>query len=173
MKRLLFVVMSCTFFLTITSGFSESSDEYSETTTKIGITLRWKVVETNLDVIVSAPTTGWIAVGFDPTNKMKDANVIIGYVKDDEVFLRDDYAHTPTGHKADDKQGGEDNILLKEGKESEGVTEINFVIPLDSKDKYDRTLVSGKKYKVILAYGTRDSFTVYHTRNRTTVEITL
>lgn len=163
----------CSLLLPAVIGFtSEGENEYSEIT-KLNMTLQWRVVEENLEVIVNAPTTGWIAIGFDPSNKMKDANILIGYVKNGEVFLRDDFGHTPTGHKSDEKLKGEDNILAKEGTEREGITELMFTIPLDSGDKYDKKLEPGKTYKVILAYGGngKDTFTVYHSRNRTSVEI--
>ncbi|HPF33332.1 MAG TPA: DOMON domain-containing protein, partial [Candidatus Sabulitectum sp.] len=46
-----------------------------------GFTLRWATVEgNNLAVQLNGPTTGWVAVGFDPTQMMLNANIIIGYV---------------------------------------------------------------------------------------------
>ena len=59
------------------------------------ITLQWKVGGSRLNVRVRAKTTGWVAVGFDATRKMKDANIIIGYVKGDSVFFRDDFGAAP------------------------------------------------------------------------------
>ena len=51
----------------------------------------WKIDGANLHVRLSAKTTGWVAVGFDSTSAMKDANLIIGYVKDGRAVLRDDF----------------------------------------------------------------------------------
>ena len=47
--------------------------------------------EENLNIQVTAQTTGWVAVGFDPSSKIKDANILIGYVAADGAFLRDDF----------------------------------------------------------------------------------
>ncbi len=48
------------------------------------ITLEWKIDGPDLEVILTAPTRGWVPVGFDPSSLMKDANLIIGYVKGNE-----------------------------------------------------------------------------------------
>jgi len=151
------------------------SGEYSETA-KSGITLKWRIIDNgaNLEVVVTAPTTGWVSAGFDPTMQMKDANIIIGYVTGGEVRLRDDFGSAPIMHDADTSLGGTDNILSSHGSESGGMTEIAFTIPLDSGDSRDRKLVSGESYTVILAYGNDndDSFDGQH-KVRTAVQITL
>lgn len=136
------------------------------------ITLTWKPEGENLNVTIRAPTNGWVAVGFDPSIAMMDANIIIGYVKGDQVFIRDDYGSTLTSHKADVDGGGRDNVTNKRGKEEEGATEIGFTIPLDSGDKRDRKLVVGRRYKVLLANGHygEDNFTSLH-KTRTAVDI--
>lgn len=136
------------------------------------ITFTWKPEEGNLNATVKAPTTGWVAVGFDPAVAMKDANLIIGYVKDGQVYIRDDYGSGFTGHRADVNGGGQDNVTNKSGKEEGGVTEISFTIPLDSGDERDRRLVAGQTYKVLLAYGPdgADDFTTQH-RIRTSTDL--
>jgi hypothetical protein len=157
-------------------GQKQSMDEDGYWSISAGdVQLQWKVEEKSLQVIVSAPTTGWIAVGFDATVKMKNANIIIGYVKNEEVFLRDDFGIGPTAHQDDEKIGGQNDISEASGAESKAGTELRFTIPLDSQDSKDRVLVEGQEYKVILAYGKKgsDSFTTYHARKRTSVKIKL
>ena len=129
-----------------------------------GITLQWKPESTLLYVKIIAPTTGWVAVGFDPTQMMQDANIIIGYVRNDTVYLRDDYGSGPNSHNSDISAGGTDNITDKNGTENQTQTEISFKIHLNSGDTKDRQLVVGTTYKVILAYGENnaDDFDSYH-----------
>ena len=126
----------------------------------------------NLHVIVSAETKGWVAVGFNPTNKMKDANIIIGYVKNGKLSIRDDYGVSVMSHKADTTLKGKNSILKSAGKEQNGITTLEFTIPLSSGDSFDRKLIAGNKYRVLLAYGKRDNFTSYH-KYRAAVEIIL
>ncbi len=138
------------------------------------VTFQWKVVGVDLEVILSAPTAGWVAVGFDPTTRMKDANIIIGYVSGGVATVRDDYAHLATDHQADTAAGagGVDNLTAVSGTESGGVTEIRFTIPLNSGDIRDRPLTQGNPHKVILAYGAKDNFVLKHAK-RGSMTITL
>ncbi len=137
-----------------------------------GITLQWKISGPLLEVVVSAPTDGWVAVGFDPTSLMKDANIIIGFVRDGAPEIRDDFGSWYNSHDPDESQGGSNDVIIRGGSESGKKTELAFALPLDSGDPNDRTLVEGKTYTVILAYGTVDDFTTRH-KKRTRVEITL
>ena len=141
-----------------------------------GITLRWATTSaTELSVELSAETTGWVAVGFDPVMGMQDANIIIGYHSSGSTEIRDDYGIAPTGHDADTNIGGTSDFSLDGGSESGGITEIKFTIPLDSGDQYDKVLVPGNSYLVMLAHGANgaDDFTSPHAaRDTTTIEIT-
>lgn len=129
---------------------------YSTATGK-GITLQWKVEGEMLKVKVSAPTTGWVSVGFDPSRGMKDANIIIGFVQDGKAVIRDDFGNGLMSHRSDIDLLGKNDVTDKAGKEENGTTEIGFTIPLNSGDDKDKPLVPGKTYKVILAAGGKDA----------------
>lgn len=131
------------------------------------MTLQWKAESGNLRVRVSAPTTGWVAVGFNTKTGKKGANLIIGYVKDGKLFIQDAYGTSVTSHASDVSLEGTDNITNKSGTEADGVTEIVFTIPLDSGDEKDIPLVIGKTYNALLAYGKSDNFTGMHSFVRT------
>ena len=128
-----------------------------------------------LRVLMAAPTTGWVSVGFDPASMMAEANILIGYVKDGAVFLRDDYGNGQVKHEADKELGGTEDFSDLQGEEENGQTIIRFNLPLDSGDKFDKALKQGERYKVIYAFGPdgKDDFGTYHTKNRGSFEITL
>lgn len=129
-----------------------------------GIELQWRTDDEYLYLNVIAPTTGWVAVGFDPTNQMADANILIGYIDDTgEVMVRDDYGTSSTSHASDESLGGTDDIYDYVGLEEDGETAIRFQIPLNSGDMYDKVLVPGNNYNIILAYGSADNFSGFHT----------
>jgi hypothetical protein len=79
--------------------FMQSRNEsgFWEIRTENGITFRWKAEKDLLRVVLSARTTGWVAVGFDPVEMMKGANFVIGYVKEGMIFVGDGdpLRHTP------------------------------------------------------------------------------
>lgn len=115
----------------------------------------------NLEITVRAPATGWVAVGFNPSNKMKDADFLIGYVKDGKAFARDDFGTGTGSHAEDAKIGGRNDIVTFSGVEKDGFTEMTFVVPRDSGDAKDSKLLAGE-HSVILAYSRGDSFTAMH-----------
>lgn len=174
-----FLVVGLCLFLSLVCTTREEADQSGggndyKTKTVNSITIQWKTDTLGfLHVKVSAPTIGWVAVGFDPTAGMRDANIIIGYVSGDGVFMRDDYGTALSAHQSDIEGGGEDNISEQSGTEIDGTTEISFRIPLDSGDTRDRPLVVGTTYSIILAYGQDDSFDSYHGTRRAATSIGL
>jgi hypothetical protein len=94
---------------------------------------------------------------------MKGANFILGYVKDGEVKLDDDYGTDAYAHKSDTKLGSSNDVTLVGGSETGGITTIEFTIPLDSGDKNDAKIDVQGDTTVLLAYGSgRDSFLAKH-----------
>jgi hypothetical protein len=151
--------------LPLPDGFSSATDG--------GITLQWKVDGENLRVRVAAAVTGWVAVGFDPSRKMQDSNIIIGYVEGGRVFVEDHYGTGATSHSPDADLGGRNDVSDVEGGEENGGTWLSFTIPLDSGDRYDKALEPGNSYRVNLAAGGQDDSGNYHGTKRTTVNIDL
>ena len=128
-------------------------------------TLKWATVSGDmLSVELSATTTGWVAVGFDPSQAMLDANIVIGYVESGTPVLRDDFGWQTYSHRADTLLGGTHDLTIDGGTESAGTTEIQFTIPLNSGDSYDKELVVGNTYTILLAMSAdgMDNFTAPH-----------
>lgn len=136
--------------------------------------ISWTMGEDTFEVEVSAKTTGWISIGFDPSYKMKGANIIIGYIKDGEIVMRDDYGTGPFQHASDESLGGTNDITDISGTEENGTTTLSFSIPNKSDDKYDNPFVHGNSCTLIVAYGKNggDDFKSIHAF-RKVVTITL
>jgi hypothetical protein len=167
--RLLAIFCLGTLFILGCNGEGGNDGDDYNTKTVNNITLQWKTdTLDNLLVKVSTATVGWIAVGFDPSAGMQDANIIIGYVANDTVYIRDDFGTGLHAHAADTSLGGTDDVTDGAGTETGGITEISFTIPLDSGDPRDRVLEIGQSYQVILAWGTDDAFDLPHTVRVTT-----
>lgn len=148
-----------------------ATGEYRHTLTDsaTGIELSWQNDSTYLYVGLTSPGTGWVAIGFDPEQQMKGANIIIGAVKDGELLMQDHFGTAPTSHREDSSS----EIVQVAGTESAGKTVIEFSISLQSDDPADMALQPGQTVSIILAYHTSsDSFTTRHSK-RTTTEITL
>lgn len=140
----------------------------------VDMRLSWRVIDASLEVEVTAPTTGWVAVGFKPSRAMQDANILIGYVDGSNVVMTDQFGTTMTGHRPDEELGGTSDVDVVSGEERDGSTTIRFTIPLDSGDEFDQPLAAGETLPVILAHGPDDAddTRTYHAA-RGGIEITL
>jgi hypothetical protein len=134
--------------------------------------VQWTVDGENVRFAVSAPTEGWVAIGFEPRRMMLGANIIIGYVSEGEAVVTDQVGVTATSHGLDVDNGGSDDLVDFSGSQDGGRTEIRFTIPLDSGDTADQPLEPGSEVTVILAYGDRDDLKAYHV-HRTSARIQL
>ncbi|HNX38151.1 MAG TPA: T9SS type A sorting domain-containing protein [Candidatus Cloacimonadota bacterium] len=137
-----------------------------QTTSAAGVTFEYRVTQDSqsLEGKVTAQTTGWVAVGFNPTSAMRNANIIIGYVSGANTMIRDDWGTSNSAHASDISLGGTNNLTIIGGTESAGSTMIHFTIPLVTTDQYDRPLTIGQSYTVILARGANnaDNYTGDH-----------
>lgn len=147
------------------AGPTEGPDGWQEYTLD-GFTFEWKVEDSTgtIRIKLTAPTTGWLAVGFDPTSFMNEADLLIGFVSGGTAQARDDYGTGSVTHESDLVLGGTDDLELITGSETAGETVLEFRIPLNSGDAYDKVLAAGTTYTVIFAYGENgaDDFTSGH-----------
>jgi hypothetical protein len=153
-----------TIVLPIIDGFVEEEEYpnliYDDAT---GISVGWTNNKDSLYIALISPGKGWVSIGIDPDSAMRGANFIIGYY-DEGVFISDEYGTSNFVHNTDKNLGGTDDILEHAGSETYQ-TVIEFKIPLDSGDNYDKSLKSGNTYDCIIAYNNNaDNFTTKHTR---------
>lgn len=141
---------------------------------EIHASLYW-TIDTEAVVIylgLVSPARGWVAISFAPTGpRMRGGDILIGYVKDGQVFVRDDYAHEVVSHSADVEltPKGEDNILASAGSSGPVGTVLEIVRPLQASDAYDKPIAEGPM-RVQLAYSEVADFSSYHLA-RTTLQI--
>ena len=83
--------------------------------------------------------------------------------KKGKAKIIDEFGHDDNKHKSDTKLGGANDVTLVEGTEVDGLTTIEFTIPLDSGDKNDGKIDANGDTTVLLGYGAgRDSFRAKH-----------
>lgn len=141
----------------------EASDGFDHKIEVEKMVFEWTLSADAIHVRLAAETEGWVGIGFNPSKRMKDANFILGYVKNGKVKVTDHHGTTERQHVKDKKLGGEKNVSDVAGKEENGVTEIRFTIPLDSGDPKDSPIWTDKPNTILLAHGSgRDSFRTKH-----------
>lgn len=146
--------------LGLSTPFAQSYDHEVEVK---DMTFAWKIDGDTLHAKMSAKTKGWVAVGFNPSDKMQDATFILGFVKDGKAEIADHFGDKAVGHSADTKLGGTEDAVLVGGTEENGYTTIEFTYPMNSSDKYDSVLDKDGDTVLLLAYGPdRDSLKPRH-----------
>lgn len=166
MKKMMIALLTATF--ACFSAASLLAGTYDHEVKAKDMTFAWKVDGDTLHAKMSAKTKGWVGVGFNPSKKMKDANFILGYVKDGKAKVDDHFGTKATGHDADSKKGGSDDVTLVAGSEDNGLTTIEFTIPMNSSDKMDSALNADGDTILLLAYGPdRDSMKPRHKFKKT------
>lgn len=158
----------CAFSLSLFFTGTLWAADYQHSLTVDQMTFNWSVAGENLAIKLSAPTKGWVGIGFHPTEGMKGANIILGYVKDGKVEMSDDYGTQYTKHVADTKRDGKENVTVIGGNETGNTTTLEFSIPLQSEDGSDGIIDPKADTVVIFAYGPdRDSFRMKHQYHKT------
>ncbi|MDI3475386.1 MAG: hypothetical protein PWQ79_1397 [Thermococcaceae archaeon] len=140
-------------------------NEYSHELSLAGgkLVIYWRNDDEYLYMALKGETTGWIAIGFEPSRAMKDADMVFGWVENGEVKIVDAYSTGTYGpHPPDENLGGSSDILEYAGKEENGVTIIEFKRKLDTGDQYDKAFSPGQKVKFIFAMADSDDFTAKH-----------
>ncbi|MFN4218419.1 MAG: DOMON domain-containing protein [Candidatus Bipolaricaulia bacterium] len=134
----------------------------------------WTIDKEFIYVGMQAPATGWVGWGLMNGTPgkviMQGSDLIIGYVKDGQVFIEDTYGDTIFSHKPDtaltykDKGGQEHfgvrDIVEAAGTEDTAGTTIEFKRKLYTGDFFDLPVpVRGEVY---VAYSDVDDFGTVH-----------
>jgi hypothetical protein len=148
-----------------------AEDEYEFTAEFDGgnYKVHWRVVDEEEEIIflaIEAKTSGWVAIGFEPKNRMEDADMLFGWVDGSgEVIVVDAYSTGETGpHPPDNELGGTNDILEYGGSESSGWTIIEFKRLLDTDDEFDNKLKEKGDIDIIWAVGNADDFQTKHSK---------
>ena len=103
--RKLITFFSFFIIITIFSSTHGKANEYDHSIDLNEIKFLWKITEDSIHIKLSAKTTGWVGIGFNPSQEMKDANLILGYVKDGTPKVTDHFGTTNRQHMKDKKVG--------------------------------------------------------------------
>ncbi len=123
----------------------------------------WKNDAEYFYMAIEGKTEGWVAIGFDPAEWMKDADMVIGGVDGGEAYVRDAYSVERYGpHPPDPDLGGADDVVEFGGSEKDGRTVIEFKRNMATGDVWDKAFVPGQTVKMIWATSESDDSEMRH-----------
>ncbi len=123
----------------------------------------WKNDEEALYLAMNGSTDGWMAIGFEPLEWMKDADMIIASVQDGKAVALDEYCTGNYGpHLEDTMLGGTDDIAEFAGSQKSGRTVVELKRKLITGDKFDEQFSPGQAISIIWALSDRSDSSFKH-----------
>lgn len=137
--------------------------EYSNELSQGSYRLFWSTTGDTIRMAMQADNQGWVAVGFQPGRRMKDADMVFGMMTGGNAVVQDHYSTGDFGpHTVDVQQGGTDDVLLYGGARTASTTTFEFERKLDTGDARDVALQRGVQMQIIWAYGSSDNERIQH-----------
>jgi len=114
--------------------------------------ISWKNDQEYLYLAMNASTDGWLAIGFEPLEWMKNADIIMACVQSGKAVARDEYCTGNYGpHIEDTMLGGTNDITEFAGSKKAGRTVFELKRKLDTGDKFDKAFSPGQAISIIWA----------------------
>ncbi|MDX1958280.1 MAG: DOMON domain-containing protein [Leptospiraceae bacterium] len=132
----------------------------------------WKYEDKFLIFRMRSKSKGWMAIGFNETSELKGTKLIMGAITKDSVVVSERYIIEPGVHKSLTELGLKEEIQIQNYKEVNGIKEIEFKLPVASKQKFSKNLTRGNKIHLLIAYSLENDF-MHHSISRTSIPIEL
>ncbi len=139
------------------SAVRASASPWRETMSINGTTFQYRHESGRLFSTFSAPTTGWVAVGFNNEERLEGTRFVIGAMVGRSFHAEEHIALVPSHLKVQDlglATAVEDVV----GNASESTTTMRFSLPHLLVDSDNPTLLSGTRSYVMLAWSHHTDF---------------
>lgn len=139
---------------------------------KNGMEVQWHNEKDKILFKMTAPTTGWVTIGFNESNTITGAYLLMGRVRQNDAEVVEHFTIGPGNYVP--IKTLDDKILISEvsGFVANTVTTISFSVAVSSTCTYQKDLAAGTTYWMTLAYSSEDDFQ-HHSIMRTSVRIKL
>jgi len=123
----------------------------------------WKNDQEYLYLALNGSTEGWLAIGFEPQEWMKNADIILASVQGSKATVLDEYCTGNYGpHIEDTLLGGTNDIAEFGGSKGAGRTVIELKRKLDTGDKFDKSFSPGQAISIIWALSQNQELSLKH-----------
>ncbi|MBN1234666.1 MAG: DUF2202 domain-containing protein [Methanotrichaceae archaeon] len=128
-----------------------------------GMEISWKNDQEYLYLGLNSSMEGWLAIGFEPLEWMKNADIILAYVQGGKATVLDEYCTGNYGpHIEDTMLGGTNDITEFGGSKGDGRTIIELKRKLDTGDKFDKAFSPGQMISIIWALSNNPEISFKH-----------
>ncbi len=125
--------------------------------------ISWKNDQEYLYLGLNGSTEGWLAIGFEPQEWMKNADIILASVQGGKATVLDEYCTGNYGpHIEDTLLGGTNDIAEFGGSKGAGRTVIELKRKLNTGDKFDKAFSPGQAISIIWALSQNSDISLKH-----------
>lgn len=135
------------------------------------MTFRWWHREGRLFGELSAPTAGWLAVGFNDQQTLRGTRFLIGVVEG-VAALAEWHIADPPNHQPIEELGGRADIRNLRGWRDAGRSTLSFSLPHRDADRFSIDLTPGRPVHLMLAWSHEPDF-AHHSAWRDHVDVVL
>lgn len=140
-----------------------------KTISKNGMSINYKYDQDSLFFEVSAPTSGWITIGFNKQQDLKGSLLIMCRVVNGKAEVVEHYTLGAGNYRPITELGGINASTRVKSSKRKGITIISFHTPSSPVDKYHKDLSEGNEFYITLAYSQSVDFQ-HHSIMRTNVK---
>lgn len=136
-----------------------------------GVSFGWTHHGDRLAGVFTAPTSGWIAIGFNNEPILQNTHFVIAAVSAAPVRIEEHIAIVPN-HRRVEELGRSPALLDAEGHFENGVSSLSFAVPHDFPGRPELKLAPGNDVSVMLAWSREADFD-HHSAWRRQVAVVL
>jgi len=157
--------------LGFTVVLQKPASQLEKTIQKNGMSVTWYHLEDRIFFELEAPTSGWLTIGFNETNELTGAYLIMTRVYSTLPDVVEHHVISPGNYKPIEKLNI-NQIADVEGEEIFNLSRIRFSLKADTQSNFRKSLIKGTYINMIMAYSRSDDFQ-HHSVMRTTVRVLL
>jgi DOMON domain len=156
--------------LVIISTMATASAQNMKQAEVNGMIIKWYAFNGSVTFEVSAPTTGWVSLGFNSKNDIVGTNLVMGASIDSKCKVEEHYVKSIGVHKNAETFGSSAVITNYSCIEFQNKTILKFTIPDKASDRFHYNLFVKQKIWLICAYSMEDDFD-HHSIMRQQIEV--
>ncbi len=137
-----------------------------------GMHIAWSHGNGAITFDVNAPTTGWVAVGFNETDSIVGADLVLMRIVDGKVEVQNSFVVAAGDYRPVGEVGGVSIVLSTEGGLSDGRIAMRVVLDTRGAAPHHYALGPGSEIVLIAAYSVSPDFR-HHSRMRRHVRVRL
>ncbi|MEM8896800.1 MAG: DOMON domain-containing protein [Bacteroidota bacterium] len=137
-----------------------------------GMGISWNFEGDQLKMELTAPNDGWVALGFNQKNDIKDTHLLMFTYENGNSLMNDLYVKAAGNPVAVEEMFKDKANVTYECAEKGRTTKVSFTIDTASYPAYSTSIKEGTKLWLICAFSEDDDF-AHHSMMRKHVEVTL